>query len=157
MLFNPDLFSLQAAIEQATMLNHQYTNGSVSMDGVEDLSMKSNRNSSSDTLSKPESPSRWADNSKRISISHTISTSLNVLTLCVPVLLEVYVSVNLMHYLIFWQCSNTLCFCIAGVAVIVYLSVIHFLNIILYECFFLKKELKINIYLYLKKFLKYIS
>lgn len=52
------MISLQAAIEQASMLNHQYSNGSVSMDGVEDLSMKSNRNSSSDNLIKYESPSR---------------------------------------------------------------------------------------------------
>lgn len=50
--------TLRAAIEQASMLNHQYSNGSMSMDGVEDLSMKSNRNSSSDNLSKYESPSR---------------------------------------------------------------------------------------------------
>ena len=81
MLFNPDLVSSQAAIEQATMLNHQYTNGNVSMDGVEDLSMKSNRNSSSDTLSKPESPSRWAD--------------------------KAYI--NLTHYLNISKCSNTVC------------------------------------------------
>jgi hypothetical protein len=51
-------FSLQAAIEQATMLNHHYSNGSVSMDGVEDLSMKSSRNNSSDNLRKLGSPSR---------------------------------------------------------------------------------------------------
>lgn len=51
-------FSMQAAIEQATMLNHHYTNGSVSMDGVEDLSMKSSRNNSSDNLRKLGSPSR---------------------------------------------------------------------------------------------------
>ncbi|XP_055998749.1 forkhead box protein P1-like isoform X2 [Ostrea edulis] len=49
--------SLRAAIEQATMLNHHYTNGSVSMDGVEDLSMKSSRNNSSDNLRKLGSPS----------------------------------------------------------------------------------------------------
>lgn len=55
------MISLQAAIEQASMLNHQYSNGSVSMDGVEDLSMKSNRNSSSDNLIKYESPSRWVN------------------------------------------------------------------------------------------------
>ncbi|XP_061178799.1 forkhead box protein P1-like isoform X2 [Saccostrea echinata] len=50
--------SLRAAIEQATLLNQHYSNGSVSMDGVEDLSMKSSRNNSSDNLRKLESPSR---------------------------------------------------------------------------------------------------
>ncbi|KAK3101504.1 hypothetical protein FSP39_004074 [Pinctada imbricata] len=49
--------SLRAALEQANLLNHHYSNGTVPMDGVEDLSMKSNRTSSSD-YHKDTSPSQ---------------------------------------------------------------------------------------------------
>ncbi|XP_033745372.1 forkhead box protein P1-like isoform X2 [Pecten maximus] len=51
--------SLRVALEQAnSMMNHQLCNGNVSVDGVEDLSMKSSRNSSSDSLAKLELPAR---------------------------------------------------------------------------------------------------
>ncbi|XP_069142739.1 forkhead box protein P1-like isoform X3 [Argopecten irradians] len=51
--------SLRVALEQANnMMNHQLCNGNVSVDGVEDLSMKSSRNSSSDSLAKLELPAR---------------------------------------------------------------------------------------------------
>ncbi|CAC5419517.1 FOXP2_4 [Mytilus coruscus] len=53
--------SLRAAIEQANihfMNNQNYSNGESSLDGAEDLSMKSNRNDSSESLSKFDFPSR---------------------------------------------------------------------------------------------------
>ncbi|OWF45679.1 forkhead box protein P1-like isoform X2 [Mizuhopecten yessoensis] len=51
--------SLRVALEHAnSMMNHQMCNGNVSVDGVEDLSMKSSRNSSSDSLAKLELPPR---------------------------------------------------------------------------------------------------
>ena len=53
--------SLRAAIEQANiqfMNNQNYSNGDSSLDGAEDLSMKSSRNDSSESLSKFDFPSR---------------------------------------------------------------------------------------------------